>query len=116
MPPPRCAPGKLGQGDGLIVEHFPRGKRILRSQLLLDAPGMKQCAIPTTASAYAAMEDIKVECSGKSTTTDGGWSLGFIDCKRHAAASAWVTEYLNKPDPKAPEGSSRLNSGKLARV
>jgi len=54
-----------------------------------------------------------VECSGKSTTSGGGWSFGFIAGKAHAAGSAWVSAYLNrKADTQEGGIGDRLVSGK----
>lgn len=78
-----------------------------RTLLLLDAPGMPRIAVPTALEGYSSEEALRVECSGKSTTTGGGWSLGFVEAKAHAGASQWLSEFLNRE--KAP--GSGLVSG-----
>mmetsp|Transcript_41253 Transcript_41253/g.131115 ORF Transcript_41253/g.131115 Transcript_41253/m.131115 type:complete len:383 (+) Transcript_41253:88-1236(+) len=80
-----------------------------RAALLLDAPGMPQLSLPTALEAYAQEEELLVECSGKSTTTGGGWSLGFEEARGHAAASTWISEYLNR---EAEPGGKRLSGFK----
>merc|ERR550532_2752789 len=67
-----------------------------KSSLLLDAPGMPQLAIPAASRAYLEQETVHIECSGKSTTTGGGWSLGFDEAKVHPDASSWISNYLNR--------------------
>mmetsp|Transcript_50268 Transcript_50268/g.92889 ORF Transcript_50268/g.92889 Transcript_50268/m.92889 type:complete len:396 (+) Transcript_50268:61-1248(+) len=81
------------------------------SQLHLAAPGMAKLSIPTACSAYDAEADVKVECSGRSTTTGGGWSFGYIQAKQSSAGSKWINEYLNRQDTAAGS-DGRLCSGK----
>lgn len=87
------------------------------SELHLDAKGMNQLALPVSIAAYQNMEDIMVECSGKSTTAspgvDSGWSLGHIASKRHKAGSEWITAYLNAADDD--DTSDRGDREKLLR-
>jgi len=64
--------------------------------LLLDAPGMKQLAVPTAVDAYREEQQVRVESCGRSTTSGDGWSLGFIDGRSHAAASGGISQYLNR--------------------
>lgn len=80
------------------------------SELYLDAQGMDRLAIPVSAAEYLQSEDIKVECSGKSTTAKegGGWSFGFIMTKKHKEGSVWLTTFLNSFD----EGGKKRFSGK----
>ena len=63
--------------------------------LTLSAPGMPDISIPTSLEAFQSEADVRVECSGKSTTSGQGWSLGFIDCKEVAQASEWITKHIN---------------------
>ena len=89
--------------------------------LLLDAPGMPRLVLPTSPSAYAAEPNVQVQCSGVSTTTDGGWWLGEQPCKQHVEASDWFTEYLNRDaaDPAKPgyriSGSKKATTFALCR-
>lgn len=64
--------------------------------LTLDAPGMPSLTVPLEDGAGYGTA-LQVECSGRSTTTGGGWSLGFEDARVHDEGTAWFTEYLNRP-------------------
>lgn len=80
---------------------------------------MPQLSVPTAIAGYAEEEEVLVECSGKSTTTGGGWSLGHIACRSAGSeACNWVTKYLNAIDPagtgdKATTAPSKRRSGKV---
>jgi hypothetical protein len=53
----------------------------------------------------SSREPIRIEASGRSTTTGKGWSLGFLDAELvGGGASAWLTEYLNRPVEGATNG------------
>lgn len=84
------------------------------TSLTLTAEGMPPLELPLGEAAYRGEEDVRVECSGKSTTSGGGWSFGFIAGKAHAEGSAWVSAYLNRPvdGPDGQPGEDGL-PGKL---
>lgn len=82
-----------------------------KSSLLLDAPGMPQLAIPAASRAYLEQETVHIECSGKSTTTGGGWSLGFEEAKVHPDASSWISNYLNR---EVGPGGKRISGQRVS--
>ena len=82
--------------------------------ITLDAPGMASLTIPASAEAYRSEPDLTVECSGKSTTSGGGWSFGFIAAKEVRCASDWLNAYLNREVPSADADAEK--GGKWRRI
>ena len=77
-----------------------------------DMPELGSIRLPCDAKAYDSQKKMRVECSGKSTTTGGGWSFGFIDGRSCGdAVDSWLTTYLNAPHPRSKQ-NGMLNSGK----
>ena len=85
------------------------------SQIILSGSDMPECGsirLPCDAKAYNSQKQLRVECSGKSTTTGGGWSFGFINGRSCGdAADEWLNTYLNAPNPRSKQ-KGMLNSGK----
>jgi len=73
--------------------------------LLISAPERQSLTVPISEEAYVHGEDVIVECGGMSTTSDGGWSLGFHQGKSAGpAAEAWFSDYLNTVPSEHPHG------------
>lgn len=73
--------------------------------LCISAPGCDTLKVPILEAAYEGNEDVIVECGGMSTTSDGGWSLGFQTGKSAGpAAEKWFSDYLNTVPSDHPNG------------
>lgn len=86
------------------------------AHFLLAAPGMQQLALPLAMAEYDSCEELRVECSGKSTTTGGGWSLGFELGKVWKPGSDWFTEYLNRPGKDGNRLHGKSEAARFALV
>mmetsp|Transcript_4081 Transcript_4081/g.5012 ORF Transcript_4081/g.5012 Transcript_4081/m.5012 type:complete len:311 (+) Transcript_4081:41-973(+) len=87
-------------------------------EILLTGGDGESIKLPLNEKDYVMNDDIVVSCSGKSTTTGGGWSLGTIPCKLgDRKANDWITAYLNHQDKngKFRHGKSLRTSFAFAR-
>jgi len=98
---------RFPKGEAISRRRLPRlagiRVRIEGEYLSISAREMKDTLkVPLKESAYRDHEDFCVSCSGMSTTSDGGWSLGHMDAKNCGPkASDWFTQYVrNVCEPK----------------
>ena len=70
-----------------------------KDAVVLSHPEVTNClTLPLETGHYLGNESILVEASGKSTTTEKGWSFGFIPSKLCSSeANEWINDFLNTP-------------------
>uniref|UniRef100_A0A7S3PKK9 MOSC domain-containing protein n=2 Tax=Aplanochytrium stocchinoi TaxID=215587 RepID=A0A7S3PKK9_9STRA len=86
--------------------------------LRLESTDKDPIELPLEEGEYVDSPDVMVECSGKSTTTGGGWSLGFIPSKlANNSVNEWISSYLNAQiyPGKLRHGKSKTSRFAIAR-
>lgn len=70
--------------------------QIRKNKLIISAKSMKRVLeVPIEARAFEDEKSMCISCSGLSTTSEGGWSLGHVDARYCGLdAENWFTEYL----------------------
>ena len=89
-----------------------------KNVLVLSAPNMgKKLRVYTSEKKYEKNPQVLVECAGRSTTSNGGWSLGVLPgwyCGDEA--TRWLSGYLNDTEKSTGKRSKPLATYVLVRA